>query len=108
VAYTGTHDNNTARGWFDELPGAAREQALRYLRSDGRSIHQDLTRAVFASEADLSIVPAQDLLRLGSEGRMNRPGVAAGNWTWRLPDGALTDEVLGGLDDLTRQTGRVR
>lgn len=108
VAYTGTHDNNTARGWFEEEAGSARDLVLRRLESDGRAIHWDLARAVFRSEAALAILPAQDLLGLGSEARMNRPGKRDGNWTWRLAEGALSDEVLGRLERLTGESRRGR
>lgn len=108
VAYTGTHDNNTARGWFEEESGPSRDLILRRLESDGREIHWDLARAVFRSEAGLAILPAQDLLGLGSEARMNRPGMRDGNWTWRLAEGALSDEVLARLARLTAESRRGR
>jgi 4-alpha-glucanotransferase len=102
VAYTGTHDNDTTVGWFHsmEYPGE-REFCLRYLNSDGREIHWDMIRAVHASAADLSVIPVQDVLGLGSEARMNRPSIATGNWEWRLPEGILGDAAGGRLRYLT-------
>ncbi len=101
VVYTGTHDNDTTVGWFrDEeaasttrKPGEAdaeRAAALRYLGTRGEEIHWDMIRIAFASVARVVVVPVQDVLGLGSPARMNRPGTATGNWTWRMPEGALT------------------
>jgi 4-alpha-glucanotransferase len=94
VVYTGTHDNDTTMGWWTAAVGHStrseaaleneREQARRYLALDGREVHWQFIRAVLSSVADTAIVPAQDLLGLGSDARMNRPGIAAGNWRWRL------------------------
>src|SRR5918997_655012 len=90
VVYTGTHDNDTTRGWFaarsderaggDEALGRERENALKYLGTDGREIHWDFIREAFKSVADTAVVPAQDLLGLGSDARMNTPASAEGNW----------------------------
>jgi 4-alpha-glucanotransferase len=91
--YTGTHDNDTTSGWFhatgesttqsvDELV-AERRFVCRYAGTDGGEIPWDLIRLAYASVADLVIVPMQDVLGLGSEARMNVPGRAEGNWTWR-------------------------
>jgi 4-alpha-glucanotransferase len=118
VAYTGTHDNNTAVGWFRDEPletgthssrlhRLERERALAYLGSDGREIHWDMIRAVLESRADTAIVPLQDVLGLGSEARMNRPGTAAGNWTWRFTAGALAGAPGARLRELTVAAGRL-
>ena len=101
--YTGTHDNDTTVGWFNSEAGVGsirtadqiereRRHALEYLGTDGREINWDFIRAVFASVADTAIVPAQDVLGLGSEARMNQPATTSGNWAWRLTEGALTEE----------------
>lgn len=109
LAATGTHDNDTARGWFESLENPdLRARVLEYLGSDGREIHWDMIAAVFRSAADTAIVPAQDLLGLGSEARMNRPGEPAGNWEWRLRPGALTEEIAARLRALTVSSGRAR
>ena len=117
VVYTGTHDNDTTRGWFDARSDAnaagneglkrERENALQYLGTDGAQIHWDFVREAFKSVADTAIVPAQDLLGLGSEARMNTPASAEGNWTWRLAHGALTDELRDRLKELTRLCARL-
>jgi 4-alpha-glucanotransferase len=110
VAYTGTHDNDTAVGWLASRTGSAgrRERVFcqRYLATDGVEIHWDLIRAVFASVAETAIVPAQDLLGLGPEARMNTPGKASGNWTWRLPAGALATRLARRLRKMTTLYGR--
>jgi len=113
VVYTGTHDNDTTVGWFSDRGGpdsvrtpeqtdAEREFALAYLNSDGREIHWDMIRAAQASVANLAVTPVQDVLGLGSEARMNRPGRAEGNWEWRLRPGALDDRVAARLAELAR------
>ena len=105
VVYTGTHDNDTTMGWWTGDVGHStrsdadiadeREHATRYLGLDGSAeIHWEFIRAVMASVADTAIVPAQDLLGLGSEARMNRPGIASGNWRWRLRPGQLTLDTM--------------
>jgi 4-alpha-glucanotransferase len=117
VAYTGTHDNDTATGWFNsavtEGAGrtakeiqAERDFCLEYLNTDGAELHWDFIRAVWASVANIAIVPLQDLLGLGSEARMNVPNSNAGNWKWRFKQGALTNEVARTLRDLTESFSR--
>jgi 4-alpha-glucanotransferase len=125
VAYTGTHDNDTTAGWFHDLGSGTRDaeqsaverqKALRYLgapddddaRDDGREIHWRMIRAIMGSVADVVIVPAQDLLGLGSEARMNHPGTATGNWSFRLEPGALTPSIADRLRDLTETYERRR
>jgi 4-alpha-glucanotransferase len=121
VVYTGTHDNNTSLGWFHEIEApessvsrqqmqAERAMALKYLGSDGaqlQQIHWDLMRLALASVADMAITPLQDVLGLGSEARMNRPGTAQGNWEWRFAAEMLTDEVAHRLRHLTEIYGRM-
>src|SRR3954468_19688751 len=76
VAFTGTHDNDTTRGWFEKLGAIERSTALGYLGTQGREIHWEMIRTVWASVANLAIAPMQDLLGLGPEARMNLPGTA--------------------------------
>jgi 4-alpha-glucanotransferase len=114
VVYTGTHDNDTTVGWFTgQHPDGStrsREQveleqrnALAYLgKRDGSEIHWDMIRACLASVANTAIIPMQDLLGLGSEARMNRPGAHGGNWEWRASASALTPELSNRLAQLTR------
>ena len=104
VAYTGTHDNDTTRGWFASRPEQERDHVRRYLGRDGHDIAWDFIRLAWSSVADLAITPLQDVLNLGSEARMNTPGRP--NWTWRIPPKAIRDEALGRLKDLTLLYGR--
>jgi 4-alpha-glucanotransferase len=84
-----------------------RESARRYLGLDGRDVHWECIRAVLASVADTSIVPAQDLLGLGSAARMNRPGTLTGNWRWRLHPGQLTQDIAHRLAVMTSTYERI-
>jgi 4-alpha-glucanotransferase len=117
VAYTGTHDNDTLVGWWRAGVGEStrlpeqvkreRDVCLRYLGSDGREIHWDFIRALFASVADTVIVPMQDVLGLGNEARMNLPGRQGGNWRWRLGDAQLRKAPRARLRELAELYGRV-
>ncbi|MBV9997860.1 MAG: 4-alpha-glucanotransferase [Verrucomicrobia bacterium] len=89
VLYPGTHDNDTAWGWWDKQPESVRDYLRRYLRVGGNEVPWDMIRAGFASASRLFIVPMQDLLSLGSEARLNVPGQPSGNWTWRYTAGQL-------------------
>jgi 4-alpha-glucanotransferase len=102
VVYTGTHDHDTARGWFESLPARARART----GLDPREPHWSLIALALSSRANLALIPVQDVLGLGSEARLNMPGRAAGNWTWRLHRGELTDEHAGRLRELTVQSAR--
>lgn len=121
VAYSGTHDNDTAVGWACDRggPGTPRTEAqsererraaLAYLGvDDPRAIHWAMIRALYASVARLVIVPVQDVLGLGSEARMNRPGTLSGNWRWRLDEDALGPALsarLRGLAEIHDRAGR--
>ncbi|HEV7645568.1 MAG TPA: 4-alpha-glucanotransferase [Pyrinomonadaceae bacterium] len=112
AAYTGTHDNETAAGWYQaqfDKEGKISiygERCLKYLGSTGEEIHWDMIRAVLASVADTAIIPAQDLLGLGNEARMNLPATTDGNWKWRLKPGELSDEIAGRLKEMTEIYGR--
>lgn len=100
VAYTGTHDNDTARGWYESGTEEERDFARRYLRVDGSDFAWDLIRGVWASVANLAIAPMQDLLNLGNEARMNYPSRLGGNWSWRMKAADLNDELAGKLREL--------
>jgi len=109
VVYTGTHDNDTTRGWW-EVTSTEQERhyAREYLDRDGSQIAWDLIRLGWGSVAYLAMVPAQDLLGLGHESRMNTPStVGAPNWCWRLLPGALTTELASRLYTLTAIYGRL-
>ncbi|QDU30125.1 4-alpha-glucanotransferase [Anatilimnocola aggregata] len=112
VVYTGTHDNDTTVGWFLSAAGDGttrnneqvereRNLVLSYVGGDGSEIHWDMIRQALGSIADTAIVPAQDLLGLGSAARMNLPGTGTGNWSWRMPPGALTPAIEKRLATLT-------
>jgi 4-alpha-glucanotransferase len=97
LVYTGTHDNDTAVGWYRSRPVA---------EVDADEPHWSLIRMAYESRAAVAIVPAQDVLGLGSEARMNTPGRGEGNWSWRLEQGQLTDEHARRLRALAGQAGR--
>ena len=100
VAYTGTHDNDTAMGWFASAAPHEREFAQRYLRADGSDFAWDLIRAVWASVADIAITPMQDVLSCGGDARMNFPSRLGGNWSWRMGEGDINDGLAGRLREL--------
>ncbi len=114
VVYTGTHDNETAQGWWQRVTGSRPRRgqgdpaatARAYLGADGQPVHWAMIRAVFQSVAHVAMVPAQDVLGLDNGARMNRPGVARGNWRWRLTAGALDGVLAEELARLTAATGR--
>ncbi len=106
VVYTGTHDNDTARGWVRSLDPAAKRRLRRYAGAGPRDVHRALVRLAYTSVADLAIVPVQDVLGLGSEARMNTPAVAEGNWRWRLAAGELDARTAAGLQSLAEVSGR--
>ncbi len=106
IVYTGTHDNDTARGWYESAAHEEQELAAAYLGPECENISWALIRAAYASVASIAIVPAQDILNLGSDARMNRPGDPKHNWTWRLQSGALTAEHGTRLRRLAEVTGR--
>jgi len=108
VVYTGTHDNDTARGWFDHAKPEEKRRATSYLGVNGGDVPQAMIRAALTSVARLAIVPVQDILGLGTEARMNRPGEEEANWCWRMSEaGALTIESAKRLRDLVEITGRL-
>ncbi len=100
VVYTGTHDNDTARGWYDSAPESERDFARRYLGVDGSDFAWDLIRAAWASTAVFAFTPMQDLLNIGGEGRMNYPSRLGGNWEWRIPADALLEGTRDRLREL--------
>jgi len=108
VIYTGTHDNDTTAGWYRTLPNTQRQALQKKLRANDQEVVWAMIREAWASQADTAIVPAQDLLELGSEARMNVPGTGSGNWLWRLKNGALTQELAQRMRCLTITSGRLR
>jgi 4-alpha-glucanotransferase len=104
--YTGTHDNDTTRGWFESAPASERGHALDYLASNGGRIAEELMRLALQSTALTAILPLQDVLDLGTEARMNVPGATEGNWAWRVLPGQLDPRHARCLAQLTRTYGR--
>ena len=109
VIYTGTHDNNTVKGWFENE--AAEEEKKRLYRYIGRNISAteiswDMIRLAMMSVADTAIIPMQDLLGLGAEARMNDPSKTKGNWHWRLDKDPITQKMIVRLREMTKTYGR--
>jgi 4-alpha-glucanotransferase len=109
VVYTGTHDNNTTKGWFrNELDEKGRARLARYLgrKVEEWEVHWELIRLAMMSVSDMTIIPMQDVLGLEEGARMNLPSVAQGNWDWRLLPEQLTPELAHQLAEMTRLYGR--
>ncbi|MHC4114607.1 MAG: 4-alpha-glucanotransferase [Planctomycetota bacterium] len=109
VVYTGTHDNNTTRGWFEkEAKSEQKKRLFDYLgRSvSGENISWELIRLALSSVSRLCIIPMQDVLGLGSKARMNKPGSVKGNWRWHLRKEEITGTLSGKLARLTKIYGR--
>lgn len=107
VVYPGTHDNQTAIGWFQSIDETTRQQVQTYLGTDGGDIAWDFIRLAFESVSDLAMVTLQDVMRLDDQARMNRPGVASGNWKWRYLSHQLHDGLARGLRELAGAYGRL-
>jgi 4-alpha-glucanotransferase len=107
VVYTGTHDNDTSRGWFEGLDEGERAEVLASVGGDGREIEWDMIRSALDSPARMAIIPMQDVLGLGSEARMNTPSEPDGNWEWRMSEGAMTAERGERLRRLAEKAGRI-
>ncbi len=106
VVYTGTHDNNTTIGWFNAMSEQEQQSVQCYMGREGNDISWELMRLALMSVADVAIFPIQDVLRLGSEARMNMPGTAVGNWEWRLQSHLLDFGMAAGFKTLVRAYGR--
>jgi 4-alpha-glucanotransferase len=109
VCYTGTHDNNTTAGWYANAPAASVNKVHNYMNTDGNRIHIDFVRTCLSTIAKYAIFPLQDLLGIGSEGRMNTPGLSGEdvhNWAWRYKKDALCDDLAIELAQMTRLYGR--
>jgi 4-alpha-glucanotransferase len=107
AVYTGTHDNDTTIGWWMSIGEDERQAVRDYIGTTGFDISWDMMRLAFSSVADLAIVPMQDVLRAGTHSRMNLPGKADGNWSWRFVHGALTEAHLAALEKLVKTYGRI-
>ncbi len=124
VAYTGTHDNDTAAGWWNSLGSDSaplssanasskplvsdpKGEAMAYLQPGDAPIHEAMIRAVVGSVADTAIIPLQDVLGLGSEARMNHPGRTEGNWTWRFTWNQIVHDDISWLRKMVSLFGRL-
>jgi 4-alpha-glucanotransferase len=115
VCYTGTHDNDTTVGWFSGSPDDIRSEidiketqqaALQITGGMAETIHTDMIKAAFSTDAKLAIAPLQDYLGLGSEARLNIPGTSSNNWRWRFLQDQLSTDVRGLVAKLVVQSGR--
>jgi len=110
LVYTGTHDNNTTRGWFEHEANEVEQRRLkRYVGwpVDAECVHAALMRLAMSSIARIAIFPLQDILGLDESARMNIPSTPRGNWFWRVQNEQLTDETSSFLGDMTEVYGRV-
>ncbi|VAX10026.1 4-alpha-glucanotransferase (amylomaltase) [hydrothermal vent metagenome] len=107
VVYTGTHDNDTTRGWYDGLDDSSRKDIENYLGyAVAENMPWPLIRMALASVAKLAIIPLQDVFELGREGRMNVPGTTEGNWGWRFTESAMNEHAIVRLRKLIQRYGR--
>jgi 4-alpha-glucanotransferase len=106
VVYSGTHDNDTTVGWYASAPEVERDFARRYLGRGDEAIAWEFVRLAIASTANTAIVPLQDVIGLGPEGRMNTPGQPAGNWSWRFTWDMVPYWVAPQLRELAEVYGR--
>lgn len=106
VAYSGTHDNDTTLGWYRELDAGATRHVHEYLNCSPQQMPYAVLHATLASVARLAILPAQDVLGLGSEARFNTPGTVKGNWSWKLAPQTLDAELAGRFARLNHIMGR--
>ncbi len=109
AVYTGTHDNNTTRGWFiRDIDSETRERVKAYFGPDinGDNIHMKMIRCALMSVADTAVIPMQDILGLDSSARMNRPGFGKGNWEWRMREGLGLGQRAEYIRELNKLYGR--
>jgi 4-alpha-glucanotransferase len=108
VVYTGTHDNDTTRGWFESLSDWQRHDLLSHVENANSEVAWELIRLAWSSPATLAIAPLQDLLNLGCDARMNVPGEVHNNWAWRCTEDMLSEKAFRWLRELTATTHRSR
>ncbi len=107
VVYTGTHDNDTARGWYERVGEGEKEFFRAYMDRDGSSVSWDMIRGVWMSVACFALAPMQDFLNLDNSARMNYPGQPSGNWTWRMLEDAASPSLLARIRELNRLYSRL-
>ena len=111
IVYTGTHDNETTKGWLGNLTQSNRDYVNQYTACEDKDTDEcvwGLIRAAQSSVAEVCVVPLQDYLCLGNEARMNTPSTLGDNWKWRLTRGQLTDEIIHRINAMTRLYGRIQ
>ena len=111
IVYTGTHDNETTKGWLGNLTQSNRAYVNQYTACEDKDTDEcvwGLIRAAQSSVAEVCVVPLQDYLCLGNEARMNTPSTLGDNWKWRLTRGQLTDEIIHRINAMTRLYGRIQ
>ena len=111
IVYTGTHDNETTKGWLGNLTQSNRDYVNQYTACEEKDTDEcvwGLIRAAQSSVAEVCVVPLQDYLCLGNEARMNTPSTLGDNWKWRLTRGQLTDEIIHRINAMTRLYGRIQ
>ncbi len=106
IVYTGTHDNDTTVGWYASLAPESRDLVRRYLGRADHEVPEAMIRAALASVACMAVLPMQDLLGLGSDARLNRPGTVTGNWSWRLSLPTLTADLAARYGELNQLHNR--
>lgn len=109
VVYTGTHDNDTTRGWYETMDEEEKKFTKKYLNNKDtlpEKISWDFIRLAVASVADLAIIPMQDYLCVGKEGRINTPSTLGNNWTWRMQKGEFTKKIIKRSRKLNQIYGR--
>ncbi len=106
ICYTGTHDNDTSLGWYEHASEKNRDRIRCYMNTDASSVSWDFIRTCLGTIARYAIFPVQDLLKLGSEARMNVPGSPTGNWSFRFHAGLLDEGMAKGLKQMTELYGR--
>ena len=108
IVYTGTHDNDTTKHWYETLNRHDRQFAARYLdASNSKQICKKMIRAALASVSQTAVIPMQDYLEMDGEARMNEPSTLGKNWKWRLVEGQCTDELAAEIRKLTKLYGRL-
>jgi len=107
IVYTGTHDNDTTRGWYERVPEKEKDFYRRYLGRDGHDVAWDMIRAAWMSVGVFAITPMQDLLSLDNTARMNYPGNPSGNWSWRMDEDQMNNFLSARLRDFNLLYGRM-
>ncbi|MDO4187662.1 MAG: 4-alpha-glucanotransferase [Lachnospiraceae bacterium] len=110
IVYTGTHDNNTTKGWYQELSKVDRKFANEYLNIDetkADDVHWECIRLAMGSVADICVIPVQDYLGLGKEARINTPATLGDNWKWRMADKAFSKALTSKIYKLTKMYARM-